>query len=128
MKKYLFCFASVLALAPSAMSGPIMPSDFPHLMPSMADFFGPTMDDFLGRGKDWLEYPTLDVDGNFVFENDFAALRPDVPDARTVEAGLLVAEGERGQCRVLCFSPVFGSCSQAWHASPWETHARSLRQ
>ncbi|MFL6283355.1 MAG: UDP-glucose--hexose-1-phosphate uridylyltransferase, partial [Pyrinomonadaceae bacterium] len=41
----------------------------------------------------------------FVFENDFAALKPDVPDARTDEAGLLVAEGERGQCRVLCFSP-----------------------
>lgn len=41
----------------------------------------------------------------FVFENDFAALKPDVPHARTDEAGLLVAEGERGQCRVLCFSP-----------------------
>jgi UDPglucose--hexose-1-phosphate uridylyltransferase len=41
----------------------------------------------------------------FVFENDFAALKPDVPDARADEAGLLVAESERGQCRVLCFSP-----------------------
>jgi UDPglucose--hexose-1-phosphate uridylyltransferase len=41
----------------------------------------------------------------FVFENDFAALKPDVPDARADEAGLLVAETERGQCRVLCFSP-----------------------
>src|ERR1700754_1107891 len=40
----------------------------------------------------------------FVFENDFAALKPDVPDARTDEAGLLVAEGERGLSRVLCFS------------------------
>src|SRR5580698_5061180 len=72
MKKSLFCFASVLALAPSAMSGPMMPSDYPHLMHTMADYFGPTMDDFLGRGKDWLSYPTLDVDGNFVFENDFS--------------------------------------------------------
>jgi UDPglucose--hexose-1-phosphate uridylyltransferase len=41
----------------------------------------------------------------FVFENDFAALKPDVPDSRTDEAGLLVTESERGQCRVLCFSP-----------------------
>ncbi|HVF66696.1 MAG TPA: UDP-glucose--hexose-1-phosphate uridylyltransferase [Pyrinomonadaceae bacterium] len=41
----------------------------------------------------------------FVFENDFAALTPDVPDARKDEAGILVAEGERGLCRVLCFSP-----------------------
>jgi len=72
MKTSLFCFASILALAPSAMSGPIMPSDFPHLEPTMADYFGPTMDDFLGRGKDWLTYPTLDVDGNFLFENDFS--------------------------------------------------------
>ena len=72
MKKYLFCCASVLAFAPSAMSGPLMPSDYPHLMLTMADFFGPTMDDFLGRGKDWLSYPTLDVDGNFVLENDFS--------------------------------------------------------
>ena len=41
----------------------------------------------------------------FVFENDFAALKPDAPEARTDEAGLLVADAERGQCRVLCFSP-----------------------
>ena len=40
----------------------------------------------------------------FVFDNDFAALAPDAPDART-ESGLLVAEGESGVCRVLCFSP-----------------------
>jgi len=40
----------------------------------------------------------------FVFTNDFAALRPDGPTGR-VEDGLLVAEGERGTCRVVCFSP-----------------------
>ena len=40
----------------------------------------------------------------FVFTNDFAALRPDTSDAR-VELGLLRAEGERGTCRVICFSP-----------------------
>ena len=40
----------------------------------------------------------------FVFTNDFAALRPDVP-AERVEDGLLTAEGEPGTCRVLCFSP-----------------------
>jgi UDPglucose--hexose-1-phosphate uridylyltransferase len=40
----------------------------------------------------------------FVFTNDFAALRPDTDLRRTVD-GLLVAEGERGTCRVVCFSP-----------------------
>jgi UDPglucose--hexose-1-phosphate uridylyltransferase len=40
----------------------------------------------------------------FVFTNDYAALRPDSSDAR-LETGLLRAEGERGTCRVLCFSP-----------------------
>lgn len=43
----------------------------------------------------------------FVFENDFAALRKDAPLSRTDvgDKGLLVAEGERGICRVMCFSP-----------------------
>ena len=43
----------------------------------------------------------------FVFDNDFAALTPDVPQFRMDEAskGLLVAEGESGICRVVCFSP-----------------------
>jgi UDPglucose--hexose-1-phosphate uridylyltransferase len=40
----------------------------------------------------------------FVFENDFAALHPDSDDGR-FEDGLLRAEGERGTCRVICFSP-----------------------
>lgn len=40
----------------------------------------------------------------FVFTNDFAALRPDT-SADRVEDGLLVAEGEHGTCRVVCFSP-----------------------
>ena len=43
----------------------------------------------------------------FVFENDFAALKPDTATARLdlENRGLLVAEGERGICRVICFSP-----------------------
>ncbi len=45
-----------------------------------------------------------DYDTTFVFDNDFAALRPDTSEA-TVEDGLLRAEGERGVCRVVCFSP-----------------------
>ncbi len=43
----------------------------------------------------------------FVFENDFAALQPDAAAAR-IDAegkGLIVAETERGICRVVCFSP-----------------------
>ena len=43
-------------------------------------------------------------DGTFVFDNDYAALLPDSP-AGSSEDGLLVAEGERGLCRVVCFSP-----------------------
>jgi len=43
----------------------------------------------------------------FVFENDFAALKPQVPAARLdVDGmGLLVADSEPGICRVICFSP-----------------------
>jgi len=41
----------------------------------------------------------------FVFDNDFAALLPEVPDERYNEKGLLVAEAEQGMCRVICFSP-----------------------
>jgi UDPglucose--hexose-1-phosphate uridylyltransferase len=40
----------------------------------------------------------------FAFDNDFAALQADAP-AREERNGLLVAEGESGRCRVLCFSP-----------------------
>ncbi len=45
-----------------------------------------------------------EYDTTFVFDNDFAALRADTSVA-TVEHGLLRAEGERGVCRVVCFSP-----------------------
>lgn len=43
----------------------------------------------------------------YVFENDFAALKPDSPRFSSDEdgKGLLVAEGESGVCRVICFSP-----------------------
>jgi UDPglucose--hexose-1-phosphate uridylyltransferase len=41
----------------------------------------------------------------FVFENDFAALKPDTPPGELNERGLLVAVSEPGLCRVVCFSP-----------------------
>jgi UDPglucose--hexose-1-phosphate uridylyltransferase len=43
----------------------------------------------------------------FVFDNDFAALKPDVAPGRVdVDGkGLIVAEAEPGACRVMCFSP-----------------------
>jgi UDPglucose--hexose-1-phosphate uridylyltransferase len=43
----------------------------------------------------------------FVFDNDFAALKPDVTPARLdIDGkGLIVAESEPGLCRVMCFSP-----------------------
>jgi len=40
----------------------------------------------------------------FVFTNDFAALQPDTGTER-LQDGLLLAEGERGTCRVICFTP-----------------------
>ena len=43
--------------------------------------------------------------GVFVFDNDFAALRPDTPAEATDEGGLLVARHEIGRCRVVCYSP-----------------------
>jgi UDPglucose--hexose-1-phosphate uridylyltransferase len=41
----------------------------------------------------------------FVFDNDFAALKPDTPIAHFESGGLLVADSEPGICRVVCFSP-----------------------
>jgi UDPglucose--hexose-1-phosphate uridylyltransferase len=43
----------------------------------------------------------------YVFDNDFAALRPDLPDLTgdTNDKNLLIADAERGVCRVVCFSP-----------------------
>ena len=49
--------------------------------------------------------PNPDYTGTFVFDNDFAALRPDDPPAGVDVDGLLVARGEPGVCRVICFSP-----------------------
>lgn len=45
-----------------------------------------------------------DYSHTFVFDNDFAALTPDAPN-ETEEAGLMIAQGESGICRVVCFSP-----------------------
>jgi UDPglucose--hexose-1-phosphate uridylyltransferase len=41
----------------------------------------------------------------FVFDNDFAALRPDTPQGELREGELLRAQSEAGRCRVVCFSP-----------------------
>lgn len=44
--------------------------------------------------------------GTFSFDNDFAALLPDASTETVVSnSSLLVAEAERGLCRVVCFSP-----------------------
>ena len=44
-------------------------------------------------------------ESTFVFDNDFAALKPDAAIEREEHDGLLIAESEPGICRVLCFSP-----------------------
>ncbi|BDV33317.1 UDP-glucose--hexose-1-phosphate uridylyltransferase [Methylocystis iwaonis] len=41
----------------------------------------------------------------FAFDNDFAALLADAPREEINEKGLIVAQGEPGFCRVVCFSP-----------------------
>jgi UDPglucose--hexose-1-phosphate uridylyltransferase len=47
-----------------------------------------------------------DYPATFVFTNDFAALRPDTADTHLASGdGLFRAEGTRGTCRVVCFSP-----------------------
>jgi len=44
-------------------------------------------------------------DGVFIFENDFAALKPDTPAWDYEKGGLLIAKSEAGRARVICFSP-----------------------
>jgi UDPglucose--hexose-1-phosphate uridylyltransferase len=44
-------------------------------------------------------------ESTYVFDNDFAALTPDTPVHQVDVEGLLVAQSERGICRVVCFSP-----------------------
>ena len=46
-----------------------------------------------------------DYKGTFIFDNDFAALLPDAPRGESNCGGLLIGRGERGVCRVVCFSP-----------------------
>ncbi|PAU95585.1 galactose-1-phosphate uridylyltransferase [Aliifodinibius salipaludis] len=46
-----------------------------------------------------------EYESTFVFTNDFSALKPDVPSEEMNTDNLLVAKGEKGICRVICFSP-----------------------
>ncbi|MBD1572125.1 UDP-glucose--hexose-1-phosphate uridylyltransferase [Vibrio sp. S17_S38] len=46
-----------------------------------------------------------DYKGTFVFQNDFAALMPDTPDAPQSTNSLFKIQGVRGLSRVICFSP-----------------------
>ena len=46
-----------------------------------------------------------DYQSTYVFDNDFMALQPDVPQEAVEEDDLFVARGEAGICRVVCFSP-----------------------
>jgi UDPglucose--hexose-1-phosphate uridylyltransferase len=48
---------------------------------------------------------TPEYDSTYVFDNDFAALTPDVAPEEDDRRGLLIAQSERGICRVVCFSP-----------------------
>lgn len=58
---------------------------------------------------------TPEYESVYIFDNDYAALLPEIPKAGDAGAGsggrergdpgLLAAEAERGRCRVLCFHP-----------------------
>jgi len=43
--------------------------------------------------------------GTYVFTNDYPALLPDAPEFEVDQSELVVARGERGTSRVICFSP-----------------------
>jgi len=73
--------------------------------------------------------------GIFRFTNDYPALLPDSPLQSADQSGLLVAEPERGVCRVVCFSPrheltlarlpleAIAGVVNAWQAEDAELHA-----
>ncbi|MCE0493652.1 UDP-glucose--hexose-1-phosphate uridylyltransferase [Vibrio salinus] len=46
-----------------------------------------------------------DYQGTYVFSNDFAALKPDTPEAPESENPLFRTQSARGLSRVICFSP-----------------------
>jgi UDPglucose--hexose-1-phosphate uridylyltransferase len=46
-----------------------------------------------------------DYTGTFVFDNDFAALEPEIPAGEFRDGELLLARSESGRCRVVCFTP-----------------------
>ncbi|MGB2079317.1 MAG: UDP-glucose--hexose-1-phosphate uridylyltransferase [Vibrio sp.] len=46
-----------------------------------------------------------DYQGTYVFQNDFAALMPDTPNASQSSNPLFKAQGAQGLSRVICFSP-----------------------
>lgn len=46
-----------------------------------------------------------DYKDSYVFTNDFSALLPDTPTGEVDEENLLIASGESGICKVICFSP-----------------------
>lgn len=50
-------------------------------------------------------YVNPEYRGTFVFENDFAVLKPDTPHWDMDDEGLLRAHSESGRARVICFSP-----------------------
>ena len=70
-----------------------------------------------------------DYRSTFVFENDFAALKPDSPSLHLDigAKGLMVAEGEAGICRVMCFSPRHDLTLSSMEVADVELVVRSWR-
>lgn len=66
----------------------------------------------------------------FVFDNDFGALKQDTPPARfdLNNAGLVVAESERGICRVMCFSPLHDKTLATMECKEIELVVRAWQQ
>src|SRR5215468_5250788 len=69
----------------------------------------------------------------FVFDNDFPALTHEQIDCELNEGGLLIAQPERGICRVLCFSErhdltlsLMGQAEIAKVVDAWKEQSREL--
>lgn len=64
----------------------------------------------------------------FVFDNDFAALKPDTPPGRFEQDGLLLADAEPGDAAWSVSRPVTISQSPTWRSpvcGAWSTFGRS---
>jgi len=64
---------------------------------------------------------TPEYSATFIFDNDFAALKPGTAQEQFDRSGLLVADSEGGICRVVCQNGQFVALVPFWAVWPFET-------